>query len=303
MNDIMKGKYPMDEDQFLYTSASVIIIMLTNFIDMVLKTMCKYMNIKPEWAGKLNMKNEFFFRRMLFTSVKKRYAALMILKEGQLVTDDTGDLGDLEIKGFDFIKSGTKPSLKKFYSDLCLNDILREKNINPVKIKAKLDELRENILISVNSGDREFYKNANVSMIETYKFPYRIPGIKGTVLWNILFPDEMIELPTSVDLISIKSFKNKKYRAEFAEKFPEEYKKLEDAIFNNPNEHIAGMDLNVIAIPKGVDKLPECVHYLIDIEKILQDSLNLILPVTSSLGIKAVKCGTNVKQISNIISL
>ena len=301
VNDVMVGKpMKMDEREFVYTSASVIIIILTRVIDGILKTLCGYMNVTPEWSEKLIMKNEFFYERMLFTNVKKRYAALMTIKEGMIMNNG---MGEPDIKGFDFIKAATKPSLKKFYIDLCLNDILREKVIDPLKIKRKLDKLREDILASLKNGDTEFYKNANVSIISSYKFPYRISGVKGVVLWNALFPDNMIELPSPVDLISIKSFNNKKYRAEFAEKHPDLYEILNKNFFSNPNPNISGMELNVIARPTNVTDLPDWFFELIDTEKILQDSLNLILPVTTSLGIKTLKCGTDVKYLSNIVSI
>ena len=66
---------------------------------MVLRTMCGYMNITKEWAQRLNMKNEFFYRRMIFVSAKKRYAGLMILKEGMIINDGAGDI---DIKGLLF---------------------------------------------------------------------------------------------------------------------------------------------------------------------------------------------------------
>jgi hypothetical protein len=140
-------------------------------------------------------------------------------------------------------------------------------------------------------------------MVGAYKMPYRIQGIKAVLLWNTMFPDSMIELPSPVDIAAIKSFKNKKNAEIFAEKYPDLYKLIEDGILNNSNPDISGMDINVIAIPKGYDELPECVLDLIDIEKILQDSINLILPTMSSLGIRSLNCGTNMKRLSNIVSL
>ena len=311
-----------------YTAANLMAIYLARVVGNVLMTMCRNMNINEEYAKLMSMKNEFYFKRMLFVPKKKRYIALMILQEGILLNNGEGFA---EIKGFDFIKATTKEFLKDAYTDLCLNDILKSNDIDVTYILRKVFGIRQSIIDSIRQGDTKFFKQSNVNSLSHYKKPYGIQGIKGVTLWNTVLPKYVIDLPSDVDIIPIKEINNP-YRPikdktvsktdiigyDFTtkvskesegnllllNKYPEIYDLVDNGIWRNPNMEIAKMKLNSIAKPKNADlDLPQWYFELIDSSKIIDDAMNLIIPILQSLGIKITQPNSKVKHISNIVAI
>lgn len=284
-----------------YTSVNIIALILSNVVAGTLHTLCKGMNITDEWAELLLMKNEYYFSRMLFVKTKKRYLASMKIQEGKLIR---GGNGEPEIKGFDFKKAGTKPIIRAIYEDICEHDILAPDNIDVRSIYRKVIAFKHQIEDSLNNGETIYYKQASVGIIEQYKKPYSIQGIKGTILWNALFPQYYIELPMDVDIVPIKTFDNKINRANFQTKYPDIYDIIETTIMNCPNPDIAKMELNVIAKPKKDNlELPEWYYYLINKDKILDDAVNLFSPIMESLGVQSLETSSNKTKLTNIVYL
>ena len=90
----------MSMDDLNFTAANVTLSIANRMIDASMKTLCYSINVTPEYAKLLNMKNEFFFSRIMFSDVKKRYVSLAMLQEGQKLYDlQTGHTGLPEIKG------------------------------------------------------------------------------------------------------------------------------------------------------------------------------------------------------------
>lgn len=314
----------MSTSEIEYTAANIMAIYAAIVVDKVLGNMCKNMNITDEYAKLLAMKNEYYYRRMLFVANKKRYIALMILQEGVLLNSGNGFP---DIKGFDFIKSTTKEYLREAYTNMCLNDILLADDINVTHILKKIFAIQADIEKSLDDGDTKFFKQSNVNTISHYKKPYSIQGIKAVILWNAVIPKYAIELPSDVDIIPIKPINNpypiikdsnnyvegfdfSKKRKEtdgnvlLAEKYPEIYDIIDKEIWHNPVLEIAKMELNTIAKPKNSDlDLPDWYFDLIDKDKIIDDSLKLIMPVLKSLGIKITRPNSKKTHISNIVAI
>ena len=91
----------MNELDFKFTAANITLAIVNRMIDRAMKTLCRSLNIEPDFAKLLNMKNEFLFSRIMFTDVKKRYVSLAMLQEGQELfdEDDPSIRGLPEIKG------------------------------------------------------------------------------------------------------------------------------------------------------------------------------------------------------------
>ena len=90
----------------------------------------------------------------------------------------------------------------------------------------------------------------------------------------------------------------------FKDKYPDVYARLERDIYNNPNELIRNMGLTSIAKPKNNEiPLPEWFDFLLDPEKVIQDSLNLISPILKSLGLNGLKTNASTEYMTNIIDL
>lgn len=319
-NEVLHGNNPMASDNDLtFTSVNLMLIFINIAIDRALKTLCSSTNIEPEWAVKLGMKNEFYLKRILFVEKKKRYISLSVLQEGQLLG---GGKGKPEIKGFEFIKSNTKPYLRDFYTKMATEEILESENINPNRIFRKMAQLKSDIEYGMSHGDSKFYKQSKVKTSENYKNPFSTQGITAVMLWNAICPNNQIELPADVNIVPIKSlkmdkpkresptevvhddpFKNKNI-AELEHKYPEVYQRIYNQIYSNTNPLIRYMSMSSIALPKNTDiNIPQYVFDLINYDEIVTTSIQLFLPVMESLGIHSVPTTANTSHMTNIIPL
>lgn len=309
----------MSDQNFTFTAANVILAIVNRMIAHSMQTLCRSLNITPEFAKMLKMKNEFFFSRIMFTDVKKRYISLALLQEGQVLNDGNGLP---EIKGFDFIKAGTKKYVKDYYTKLCLEEILYPEEIKPARVFKKVLDLKYSMEDTISRGNMEFFKQANVKKPEYYKNPYSTQGVCAIILWNTLCPDKALEFPTDVNIVPIKELtfpkpgKGKKISdnefdplsqkgiLEFQRRFPDKYDLLYKNIYSNSNPLIKHINLTSIAIPKNIDyEIPEHIRYLYNIENVINDNLNLILPILKSIGINSLQATTNNSYMSNIVSL
>lgn len=309
----------MSDQNFTFTAANVILAIVNRMIAHSMQTLCRSLNITPEFAKMLKMKNEFFFSRIMFTDVKKRYISLALLQEGQVLNDGNGLP---EIKGFDFIKAGTKKYVKDYYTKLCLEEILYPEEIKPARVFKKVLDLKYSMEDTISRGNMEFFKQANVKKPEYYKNPYSTQGVCAIILWNTLCPDKALEFPTDVNIVPIKELTfpkpgkgkknsgnlldplNQKGILEFQKRFPDKYDLLYKNIYSNPNPLIKHINLTSIAIPKNIDyEIPEHIRYLYNIENVINDNLNLILPILKSIGINSLQATTNNSYMSNIVSL
>ena len=300
-HEFFEDQYHKDPKEMVFICSNIITIFLSIVVDRNLQMFAANCNITLEWAKFLAMKNEFFFWRLLFGDVKKRYVGLQLLQEGKLLKDG---MGLPEIKGYDFRKSVTKKYIRDFYTKLCMDEIMRPDTINLQRILEQLFNLKKEIRRSMEAGESMYFKQANVNPAEHYADPLRIPGIKGVMLWNVLCPDYPITLPSDVDLIPIKNLSTKKNREWLMVAWPEVYAKIEKEFFNNHNESIAGMSLNVIAKPKNPNiPIPEWFADIIDTNKIVNSSIKLINPIMDSLGCKIQRPSAQKEFLTNIVDL
>lgn len=322
-DDILKNSKRAWDGEVEFIAVNVAAIFLAEVIDRGLHTLCKHMNTTKKHADRLKMKNEFYNSRMLFApGAKKRYIYISILQEGQYLNNGKGFI---DIKGFDFKKSVTKEYIRNIYTDICENDILRAEHIDVEKIYLRILELKTQIEESLMKGESQFFKQANVNILEHYKTPYSEQGIKGVTLWNILCPDYAMELPTDCDIVPIKEISSKnigttynsmdprtvdsykkhdRYMIEFREKFPDVYDRIYYGIFENPLEEIRNMKLTCIAKPKNPEiPIPEWFNFILDKDKVVLDDINLISPILNSLGLNMLKTNAKDSYVTDIIDL
>lgn len=315
-SEILGEKYNKPVTEIEFISVNLMALFLAEVIDRGLHTLCKHMGTHKEHADRLVMKNEFYLSRIMFTAnTKKRYISNSVLQEGQLLQ---GGKGKPDIKGFDFKKSVTKPYIRDIYTSICEDDILRAERIDVENIYLKVLKLKSEIEESLKRGESQFFKQANVQIIEHYKEPYSTQGVVAVLLWNTLNPEYAMELPTDCDICPIHELTGPKYEKsrgktiwrnedfcmEFKEKFPEAYARLEREIYNNSNELIRKMGLTSIAKPKNEEiPIPDWFSFLLDYDKVVQDDLDLIAPILKSLGLNGLKTNASTEYITNIIDL
>lgn len=301
--DILGNHYPIEEMEMNFVAVNVITYILGFVIARGLLDMGLNMNITETWAKLLVMKNEFYLAMIVFTNAKKRYISDAVLQEGVLLRDKkTGEIGYPEIKGFDFKKAVVKPFVTEYYTNLSIYDILRADNIRVDQVYLKLLKLKGDIEKSIRSGSHEYYKQAKVQLIEQYKKPYQVQGIRAVLLWNCIFEDMQMELPVDVDIVPIKVISDKKGRAWLQDTLPDVYDKVNKTFWQSDNELIRDMELKVIAVPKNDTKYPDWFFDLIDEDKIVTDILSLYYPIMESLGLRIDKVGKRT-YLTNMVDL
>lgn len=300
-HEIMEDQYPQDPKEMVFICANIITIFLTTVVDRNLKMYARNCNVSEKWAQYLSMKNEFFFWRILFGDVKKRYIDLQMIQEGKLLNDGNGIP---EIKGYDLQKSTTKENLQKFYTDLCMKQILSPDEIDLRTIMLDIDALKKEIRRSMEAGESLYFKQANVNPPEHYATPLRISGIKAVMLWNALSPEYAIELPSDVDIIPIRNINSAKGREWLQLHYPDVYARFEREIINNRNPNIAQMSCNVIAKPKNANiPMPEWLKDMMDTAKVVNSTVKLIAPIMESLGLKVQRPSSTKEYLTNIVDL
>lgn len=314
--DSIEANINKTEDEINIQICNIFLYYCQHIVNRSLKTMGLYMNVKDEWAAKIQMKNEFYIGRILFAKQKKkRYIADLLIQEGKEITKD-----NTEIKGFDFKKSTTKEIVKKFYTELCNEYILRSKEIRIPMIYKELILFRKEIERSMKQGESIYFRQMNVKKIEHYKSPYTTQQVPAVILWNVLYPEYAIELPSDVNIVPIKELGAKKKRNKdgeeildfngnptlnwFRENYPIYYDRLETEIFENQNKSLRRLSLGYLALPKNPDiPLPEFFQDIVNTDKITSDTIGLFLPIMESLGVRPQKGSSTQSYLSNIISL
>lgn len=302
MDEFFEGNYTQDYKEMVFVCSNIITIFLSIVVDRNLKMLAKNLHVTDEWATYLSMKNEYFFWRILFGDVKKRYIDLQMIQEGKLLKEGKGIT---EIKGYDFRKNVTKQYVRDYYTQLCTEEILTPDVIDMRRILKKIDALKKEVTRSMEAGESTYFKQANVNSAEHYADPMRISGIKGVMLWNALSPIEYaIELPSDVDIIPIRDLSTKKGKEWFSQAYPQLYAKLEREFFTNPNPRIQSMSLNVVAKPKNTNiPMPDWLKDAMDVDKMVNSTIKLIIPIMESLGIKISKPTKNKQFLTNIVDL
>ena len=326
--DIYNNQYA-DYNNMRFKAVSVFTMIL---MDVVTRNYVKFtesLNIAPEYGSLLSMKNEFLFTRIAFANVKKRYYGWLMIQEGNLIKEG---LGDLEIKGFDFIKAGTKATIRDKYESI-IHRILKSEHIQTRAIVEEAIQFKKHVMNEILDGKSEYFKQVTVSVMERYKKPFSIQGVKGVLIWNAFNPKDIMDLPVEIDVVPIKLMhgstpkriqklvefgeypdinssdvmtvlKNMPNLAEFIRKYPEMYARFYNGILTNDNEQIASMECNVIAKPRGSSSMPQWFRDIIDVDKIIEDTVSLLTPVLQSTGVKAVSVGAKSSpHYTNIIAV
>ena len=242
---------------------------------------------------KIISKNEFTFKRLLMTPVKKNYATLQEVQEGNLVPEDK----QLDIKGIasmakSSMSEGTREALKK----ILYEDILKTPAIDQFKIIKHIAILEKQITNSLYDGSKEFYKPVTIKSMSSYSDPMRIQGIKASVVWNALRDPEVeginLDERNAVDIAKVKI--NPKTIEKIKDKYHDVYTKAIELI--EQKEFKAGIDS--IAIPTNVP-VPDWLLDLIDYGLIVNDNIGGF--VYDSIGIK--RFGKSRVNYTNILQL
>lgn len=313
------------EDEFTFKAVSIFTMILTKSIGDVYKVFGASLNIRPEYAKLLGMKNEFYYRTLLLgKDCKKRYIGQMLLQEGKYIKSiDKQRL----IAGFDFKKAGTKDAVRAKFYDIIDNRILLADKINLRDILKEVRDYEKEVEQKLHEGDSSFYRQLTVQSANRYKAPLSNQGYKAVFLWNSFNPLGELEFPAEVDIIPITldtGMTEKKYlmlrenpEAFFNDKASSKAGPLKDFyykhhdifmnyynnILRSPNESLWKLTLTCIAKPRDMEMLPDWLSDIINVNKITSGVIQLINPVIEPLGTVSHAVNSTSTHYTNVVDI
>jgi len=285
-------KFEIEEtaESILYL-ANIMIYLLNKFIQKIFDELTERMNLSdPNYKKLINMKNEFLNKRVMLTNNKKQYASNILMQEGKLL-----DKPKFDIKGLSIKKVSVNKTTRDIFSKILENDILSKK-IKVEKIIKEFVNFESTIRESLTNGELSYAIPANLNEIASYKFPYRQQQVRGAVIWNALFPDNVINPPDKVSILKLKVNSLEVLKPIFD---TQEYFTIKKTIFDN--EELSKYGFGVLAVPKTIKIVPEWITEFIDLDVMISDNIRNGLILLESLGVKILKLPSG-EYYSNIIN-
>ncbi len=229
-------------DNVRYSIISILGYVLDRTVNDYMIKMCTNQNsVKEPYHEqklcKIWAKSEFLFKRlMMVPHAKKNYASLIEVQEGNIVPPDA----QLDVKGIEAIHKSSKPlSTRKALQKILLEDILKAPVIDQLRFIKDIAIFEKQIMESMQSGSKEFYKPVTIKSMSAYDDPLRIQGIKASIAWNMIRPSELeainLDERNAVDIAKVNI--NKANVEDIREEFPDIYenmiKALNDETFKN----------------------------------------------------------------------
>lgn len=234
------------------------------------------------------MKNEFLFKRILLMDVKKNYASIQEIQEGNVI-----DGGMLDIKGLPLTKSGTNKRAQDRLKEILYEDVLNSPQIDQVKVLKELAIFEKEIFNSLQSGEKTFYKPVRIKSLSNYDDPMRQQGIKASVVWNAVRDETMepidLEVRNSIDIVKTNiTPKN-------VEKIQDE--ELKGKLIELMKQKEFSTGITTIAIPKN-STIPDWLVNYIDYTTIINDNLK-VFPL-DPIGVYKINDNNNYTNIVQI---
>lgn len=276
-----------------FTISNILISILSYFIQDALDVLTSNCNVPIDKQKLINMKSEILFDLIIFTRNKKNYISKISLKEGNLV-----DPPETDIKGLSIRKSTVPNKTRKFFMNLVKNEFLID-DINIPRILKLMNKFEDYIKNSLKKGNVEFLKPAKLNDVNSYKEPYSQQVVRGAIAWNTLFPDNTIEPPEKVNILKLNGKNIEDLQPIYED---EHFSTIKDLAFNpDKNPEMSNFGFDVICVPKNLNKIPEWIIPLIDIDSVIDDNVRNVNILLNSLGLELMEY-KNKEYYSNFIS-
>lgn len=206
------------------------------------------------------------------------------------------------------IKKSTIPKkLRKEFTKILEEDILKAETLNLKNILDKYDSLEIEIENSLKSKSTEYLLPKNIEVISSYKTPDQIEAVRGVLVWNALEPDNQIIPPEKLDLLKLNCVNENDPRLlELKKLYPDKYATIMKVVFNNnttkQNIDISRFGFTCIALPKGLEKIPDYLVPFIDYKSMVNNNMTNGYIILESIGVFTDNVKT-VKYKSNIIEI
>jgi hypothetical protein len=236
---------------------------------------CRYMNVPNQYIGLISMKNEYVISRAFLTDGKRNYISYITHREGRYEPK-------VDIKGLNFMKSSTsKTSRERITRELVEGLILQTDRISVSDVLQWIDDFVQSIERSVMSGSLEYATPQQVGEASRYAKPESMGQLRGAVLWNYLYPDNMINPPAKCHVMELNVFAVDEVDALPVNDSLKD--RLRNALQNDwmLEKYGAGY----ISMPYSLSNIPEELLPLIDINSVIEKQISNIKPILRSLGV------------------
>ena len=256
MNEVIGNEdFNRDHLNNIFICINMLAYVLTEAVTDILLTFGKNSNIPEEFRPIFNMKNEFLFLKLIIGKTKKRYISKIVLREGNRMNPPKYD-----IKGFDFKKATCSEDTEEFFMKLIKKYVINCEGIELRGILKELKKFKEDIRDSIKKGEHTYLPKAAAKEIASYKQPASEQSVRGVLTWNMLFPENLIELPTKVSLLKLNIFDEEDIE-DLKDTQPEFYNIIIDKIFNDETgmfvtKTYKGLDYVDVNDPEWYSDLP-----------------------------------------------
>lgn len=309
LNNLKRGDYGRSEWNNVFIAINTITYAITAAVTDILLFYGKMSNVAPEYRGRYEMKNEFFFSNLVIAKVKKRYLSKVLLREGHKLKKPKYDT-----KGFDFKKASTSEDASKFFAKVVEEQILEPKDVDIKKLMMTLQEFREEVRQSVMRGERKYLPMGNAKEMDGYDDPDREQSVRGACAWNIIYPSKSVEFPVKLSILKLNIFKLEDI-ASLKNKEPEVYQRIKEGIFedktgmfvkrNSKTGKVEYRGLAVLGIPLH-EQIPDWAIPYVDYTTVVNSVLAPFKSVTETFNLPSIeegKTGRKSTGFTNIIRI
>ena len=268
---------------------SMIGSIVANPVALLLDYYARCRNINEVDRKELTMKNEFLFRTLFLMKTKKRYAASIVLREGNIMIPFKE-----EIKGMDFIKAGVDDYVSKKFNDLLCRHILFADDIDLHKMMVEIKDFEKEIYDDIRKGNKKFLKLQQFKTAEGYKSvekAWSLPVFKGAMVWNELYPEQKINVLDNVRILKT-TVKDANGAAVLKYDYPDAYNTVMGKIFLSPNKAIQNAGLRYVCIPQNVQTIPDWLISIADADLIVSDIIGSFRSILDALDVEPISFKT-----------
>lgn len=285
----------MGEEDLEFCSVNVIAFLVTKMARELLNRYASDCHVMEKYHSRINIKNEFYFPTVLLANVKKRYIAHIRLKEGKQVNK-------IELKGHDFKKAGSSDNIEHELMGIIKRNIINSPSIDIIQLMKDVSNLEQNIRDTLSRGERTYLVRMNCKAVKVYADPYSMGAVIGPMVWNMIYPDNIIMVPDKCDIVFLNIPNEKVLMEKLGTKYPEIANTIKKGIFNSGIKQLETNGVKYLALPNDGSKIPDWVLEVMDTERIVTRNVGTFYPVLKALSFTTISAGDN-EYASNILDI
>lgn len=287
----------LSKDDILFVTVNTLAYLITQMIGMLLHKYCKACNVLDREIGRIDMKNEYLYLKMLLADVKKRYSARMRLKKGKLFDPPEDD-----IKGHDFRKAGASEEIEKYFRQI-ISDCILGDELKLMEILSRLEALSVDIRKTLLEGSRKYLIRANCKPDISYDDPDSEAAVLAVYTWNTMYPENKVTVPDKFDMIFL-DIPNASSIQCYKSKFPKEVQRMTHDIFEGQYKKVfEEKGIRSIVLPNDGSPIPEFIRLFLDINKVETRNISMFSPILTALSLPMQSGSQKYSYFTNVLDI